>query len=523
MHINTTSFSPKWSFPPPIYHKKTTYLLLFAAVVCNMLMNPVTSFISNSRRVFTPKISMRGGKRALSPFPGGESRQTNGDKYIAKHRFWLQSFDFQLSNDSLTHEQVVEELYQAMRPIKSGYVTQQTDGQPVRLLTVPKSDFGLILAPQLQLLVPLHDGIVQKQHAMRLPNSFFSGSLISENTSSTVKSLSAGVLRLSVCGFSRRAEHHISTDNDASNLTEYSDSSEEEGFEITGSVVQRPVDPARLAALTLALPMHCQDLTLDSLLGEEDFQGTPPARIARSFICPRKNRSYLPVPIERAAKTTAEQISLAVRRLRADRLASVLRNIDKPTPLLDSDQSTSRKKSSEHRPHAVMLVLDNLRSAFNVGSLFRTAETAGLAGIITCGITPHPPYHEKLRKTGFQAIDTVPTQHFDDVVTALESLREKNYKIVALETTNTAKQYDRIDYNQQLPLAIVVGNEVCGVDTRVLQTADAVAEIPTFGQKNSLNVAAAAPIMIFEVLRQLHCREPDRQAQPTISSAHTPS
>lgn len=147
----------------------------------------------------------------------------------------------------------------------------------------------------------------------------------------------------------------------------------------------------------------------------------------------------------------------------------------------------------------VVLVLDNIRSAFNVGSMFRTAETAGCTEIITCGITCHPP-HPKLRKTALSSTDSVPFRHFDDTMVAMETLKSEGYKIVAMETTSRSQVYTDIDY--PLKVALVVGNEITGVDSRCMDLADYIAEIPTYGVKNSLNVASAAPIVVFEVLRQ---------------------
>jgi len=81
------------------------------------------------------------------------------------------------------------------------------------------------------------------------------------------------------------------------------------------------------------------------------------------------------------------------------------------------------------RKNPVVLVLDNLRSAFNVGSIFRTAETGGVSELITCGICPHPP-HPKLRKTAFSALDVVPTRHVDEILSAIHQLKQDGYCIV---------------------------------------------------------------------------------------------
>ena len=86
------------------------------------------------------------------------------------------------------------------------------------------------------------------------------------------------------------------------------------------------------------------------------------------------------------------------------------------------------------RDHRIYFVLDNLRSVFNVGSIYRTAETAGAAQVVTCGITPHPP-HEKLAKTGFSSIDYVATRHFSSTVEAVEQLEKEGIACYAMETT----------------------------------------------------------------------------------------
>jgi len=120
--------------------------------------------------------------------------------------------------------------------------------------------------------------------------------------------------------------------------------------------------------------------------------------------------------------------------------------------------------------------------------MFRTAETAGVEELITCGITAHPP-HPKLRKTAFSSIDEVPSRHFEDTLTAVTELRARGYKIIAMETTARSEVYTKVSYPEKV--ALVLGNEVTGVDTRIMDSADLIVEIPTFGVKNSLNVASA--------------------------------
>lgn len=147
----------------------------------------------------------------------------------------------------------------------------------------------------------------------------------------------------------------------------------------------------------------------------------------------------------------------------------------------------------------VRVVLDNLRSAFNVGSIFRTAEGAGIEWIHLCGITPYPP-NPKLEKTARGATSLVPWSHHIDTMEAVRLLRERNYAIAALELTDQSVDYRSLTYPQ--PIAIILGHEVAGVTRPVLENADWVIEIPLRGRKNSLNVATTAGILLFELLRQ---------------------
>ena len=152
-----------------------------------------------------------------------------------------------------------------------------------------------------------------------------------------------------------------------------------------------------------------------------------------------------------------------------------------------------------------MLLLDNVRSAFNVGSLFRTADAAGCSRVVTTGITPHPGGSgaEKLTKSALGADRMVTSCHFDTTLQAIESLRKElpDYKLIGMETTELSVAYSNYTYPKE-GLILILGNEVTGVDTEILPLLDAVVEIPMFGAKNSLNIAACAPVVLFEALRQ---------------------
>jgi 23S rRNA (guanosine2251-2'-O)-methyltransferase len=145
----------------------------------------------------------------------------------------------------------------------------------------------------------------------------------------------------------------------------------------------------------------------------------------------------------------------------------------------------------------IHIVLDNLRSAFNVGSIFRLADAARAAEVIPCGYTAYPPHH-KLEQTSLGTTDSVPWRRFDNTMSALTDLKASGTQLVAVETTRGAAAYHRFDYS--FPVALVLGNEALGVSADALRMCDAVVEIPVFGYKNSINVATAAGIVLYEVL-----------------------
>jgi tRNA G18 (ribose-2'-O)-methylase SpoU len=145
------------------------------------------------------------------------------------------------------------------------------------------------------------------------------------------------------------------------------------------------------------------------------------------------------------------------------------------------------------------VVLDNLRSAFNVGSIFRSCEGAGVERIHLCGITPYPP-HPKLEKTARGSLDLVPWSHHVDAMEAVRILKTEGYALVALELTDRSVDYRSLPYSP--PIAVILGHEVAGVTRPVLEAADRVVQIPMRGRKNSLNVATSCGIVLFEILRQ---------------------
>ncbi len=151
----------------------------------------------------------------------------------------------------------------------------------------------------------------------------------------------------------------------------------------------------------------------------------------------------------------------------------------------------------------LVLVLDNIRSGLNVGSLFRTADAFALEGILLCGITAHPP-HREILKTALGSTETVSWTTFEHTTDALKALREKGFQIWALEQSTPRTWLNEFSMSHQNGVALVLGNEVDGVANEVLALCDGALEIPQYGTKHSLNVAVAGGIACWELAKQWH-------------------
>lgn len=148
----------------------------------------------------------------------------------------------------------------------------------------------------------------------------------------------------------------------------------------------------------------------------------------------------------------------------------------------------------------LVVVLDNLRSSHNVGSIFRTCDGAGIEALCLAGITCYPP-DARLNKTALGAQDDVVWRHQDDAVAIVETLKSSGYRIVVVEQTDTSLPYEQ--FQPSGPLCLVVGNEISGVDENIVRLADVALEIEMNGVKNSLNVAVAAGIVIYDMSQKL--------------------
>lgn len=148
-------------------------------------------------------------------------------------------------------------------------------------------------------------------------------------------------------------------------------------------------------------------------------------------------------------------------------------------------------------PAAVLL--DNVRSMYNVGAFFRAADGVGLEKLCLCGITAHPP-KSAISKTALGAEETVVWEHDWDAVKMAEGLRRSGFEIAAIETSLNAT--DLFEWQPRFPVCVVFGNEVEGLRPELLEMADTHVRIPMLGQKNSLNVATAGGIVLYELLRK---------------------
>lgn len=151
------------------------------------------------------------------------------------------------------------------------------------------------------------------------------------------------------------------------------------------------------------------------------------------------------------------------------------------------------------RKNPVMIVLDNIRSMHNVGSVFRTADAFLSEGICLCGYTPQPP-HRDIHKTALGATETVDWMYFPTTVEAVQGLKERGYKIFAIEQVEGSVSLEKFTHTND-KTAVVFGNEVEGVDSEVIKLCDGCIEIPQLGMKHSLNISVAAGIVLWELVR----------------------
>jgi len=154
--------------------------------------------------------------------------------------------------------------------------------------------------------------------------------------------------------------------------------------------------------------------------------------------------------------------------------------------------------------HPVVVVLDNIRSLYNTGSILRTADASGVERVVLCGITPRPDQGSRQRraiaKTALGAEDTVPWSYEADTASALRNLAADGYHLAAVETSPDA--VNLFEWTPRWPVCLVFGHEVDGVSPSLGPHVDTVIRIPMLGHKKSLNVATAAGVVLYELLRR---------------------
>ncbi len=162
--------------------------------------------------------------------------------------------------------------------------------------------------------------------------------------------------------------------------------------------------------------------------------------------------------------------------------------------------SVEEFKTQQKLPIAV--VLDNVRSMHNVGSIFRTCDGFAVEQICLCGITGQPP-HREIEKTALGATQSINWTYYAEPLHAVEQLRKEGYKIIAIEQAEKSIMLDQFETTEVKKYALIFGNEVNGVSEEVMKVIDACIEIPQFGTKHSFNIVVSAGIVLWDFFTKL--------------------
>lgn len=163
--------------------------------------------------------------------------------------------------------------------------------------------------------------------------------------------------------------------------------------------------------------------------------------------------------------------------------------------------TVSEFKDQEKLP--VTVVLDNVRSMHNIGSIFRTSDGFAVEQIVLCGITAQPP-HREIEKTALGATASVNWTYYKDVVEALKQLRTDGYQIIAIEQAENSVMLNTFTPDKNVKYALIFGNEVNGVSDEAMQIIDTCIEIPQFGTKHSFNIVVSAGIVLWDFFAKLN-------------------
>jgi 23S rRNA (guanosine2251-2'-O)-methyltransferase len=163
-------------------------------------------------------------------------------------------------------------------------------------------------------------------------------------------------------------------------------------------------------------------------------------------------------------------------------------------------KSVDQFRKSEKSP--IVIVLDNVRSQSNVGSIFRTADAFLTEAIYLCGITACPP-HREIQKTALGATESVAWKYYSRTTDSIHDLKEEGYRIIAVEQAEGSVSLDCFKVENDRKYALVFGHEINGVSQEVLDNCDSCVEIPQFGTKHSFNIAISVGIVLWELKKNL--------------------
>ena len=151
----------------------------------------------------------------------------------------------------------------------------------------------------------------------------------------------------------------------------------------------------------------------------------------------------------------------------------------------------------------VIVILDNIRSGNNIGSVFRSSDALRTDGVYICGISAKPP-HKDIHKTALGSTETVKWEYFERTMEAVQKAKSEGYKVYALEQAHGSIMLDEFLPNKKDKIAVVVGNEVRGVEQEVIDSCDEVLEIPQFGTKHSFNVSVSTGIILWDLYTKMN-------------------
>jgi len=157
-------------------------------------------------------------------------------------------------------------------------------------------------------------------------------------------------------------------------------------------------------------------------------------------------------------------------------------------------------KNSSKTP--IKVILDNIRSAHNVGSIFRTCDAFLIDEIILCGITASPP-NKEIRKTALGSTDSVKWSYFENCKEAIQELKKEKFQIISIEQADKSTRLEDFNVNSKKKYALIFGNEIKGVNQKLIDMSDVVVEIPQFGTKHSFNVSVSVGIVIWDFFSKI--------------------